>query len=651
MYIGSNFNNGFNTENINGQINVRLTPKESVFLTESINYANALVHSRNIGIIHTDTNRTVKLTPDEFIIALHSGSLPATTIVVTGSLTFNNNDINCLPSNLIIKGTLKIENCNYFTKMPLGLKVSSLSIVNCDNLTALADDIVINKELEIKNCTKFGKLQQNLTIEELAITNCDEIELSSNVKVNKKLLIVSCPKIIDLSLHCENAQYIGLSNLHNLKLDDNFFTCGTLEIYNCNINLPEDMIIGNDLILDSCNSIECLPNNIQVGGDISILNCSNIKALPSFWLTNIPHNLPFSNINNNFYGIFLENTGISAEDIDNYDQNTPYNIIVTDKLFFTRDIYELIAIWQCDADSTDEIELENIKNDDQENIRIFLCKLMETKSYENESIKKYLANKVVNILKLITTQDNLKENILLIIHDAISTCEDRVLLSLEEIEFLPLLLEAERQSITDEQGTQLKELGKQQLYANEIQVFAMIHAEKVNSGQEEIEFILSYKIQLASFFNFNFPKITMNYVRIPKLTADDIQFAKEAIETKVTDTYIEQWLNNWKPWQRHKRRWQLKKYHQLKAKRITTTELQNKGCCIISGKSIEEATDLVIYNDNIYSYKSLCQWYIRKGTDLIIPSKDIDLNNIFAVRIDESNENEFHKKAKFNDNI
>ena len=650
MNINPNINSSLNYQNTDDITKIEISSKESIFLMQSIDYANTSIQSRNIGITPTDTTKIVELTPSEFTTCLKIGNLPTTTIMVTGNLTFQNNDITYLPSNLIINGKLKIENCNNFTQMPSALTVDSLSIINCNNLIALADDTVINTNLKIKNCAKFRELQQVLTIESLSIINCAEIELSSNITVDKTLLINSCPKITDLPLSYDTAFYITLLNLNNLKLSNDFFTAGSLEIYNCNIDLPEDMVIGEDFILDSCDSVKCLPNDLTVHGDIKILNCIHIVDLPSIWFNGMPDTLPFYTDSDHHF-IALENTGISKKSIINYAWNVPHNIIITDDYLFTLSIDELVTLWVCHANSKDEIYLTNISANDQENLRDFLYKLTATTDYLKESTKNYLANRVINILKLINNDDKLRETILLIIHDAISACADRLLLSLAEIEFLPLLQQAEQQSISDKQGTLLQKLGKQQLYADEIQNFAISQAELKEKEAEELEFVLEYKIHLASYFKLNFPKITMNYSWVSELTNDDIESAKQTIETKVTDTYIKQWLNNWKPWQRHKRRWQLKPYNQLKAKRMSMTELQAKGACIISGKSIEETTDLVIYHNNIYSYKSLCKWYILKGTNPLIINDTINLNNIFAVRIDESNEDEFYKKIKLDDNI
>jgi hypothetical protein len=617
------------------------------FIDELMHDASIIEHTditdRNIDVIN---NKSIDLTPDEFIAKLNSGTLPNITIVVTGNVILENSNIYNLPGKLTITGDLIINYCNNITNMPANLNVVNLYIEKCQSLTALASDITIQNHLSITECP-IQELPDNLELQSLEITDSN-IVLKDNITIHKNLTLFGCPNVSQLPKFSDTTKNITLMYCGNISLPS-LTIKNNLTLEHCDIRtIPEQMAIGENFFITSCPYITSLPSKILISGDLKIVRCGALISLPECWFANIPQSLPF--IDKKKHSITLINSSIPEIAIKKYYfQCLPKNIHVIQEQDFSMPILttnkkleNLIAFWLQIIAKKNNINITNITVAEIKDLILFLQKLIHTRDFLNKLTRKQLATEVVNILQIINRNDEIKEDILAVINAAVTSCEDRVLLSLADIIFLPLLKQAENQSIVDATGTALKKLAKQKLYADEITQYAVayakeeIHRRNRARGRiepiEEIEFILDFKIKLGNKFDLHFTNRSMNYAGVSHLQTSDADTAYEIINAKVTEDYFNNYLQNWEPWKKHQRRWLLQEYSNLKIKPDHEVNIDEDSRCIITSASKNEITDPIIYNNTIYSYAAFCEWYINKGTNPLNPNELIDINNIFALK-------------------
>jgi hypothetical protein len=616
------------------------------FIDELMHDASIIEHTditdRNIDVIN---NKSIDLTPNEFIAKLNSGTLPNIAIIVTGKVVLEDSNIYNLPSKLTITGDLIINSCNNITNIPANLTVVNLYIEKCQNLTTLASDITIQNQLSITEC-HIKELPDNLELQSLEITDSN-IELKDNITIHKNLALFSCPNVSQLPKFSDTTENITLMYCGNISLPS-LTVKYNLTIEHCDIHtIPEGMVIGANFFLTSCPYITSLPNKILISGDLKIDRCNALISLPEYWFANIPQSLPF--IDKKQHSITLINSSIPEIAIKKYyRQYLPRNIHIVQEQDFNipitlktnKKLENLIAFWLQIIAEENNINITNITIAEIKDLLLFLQKLINTRDFLNKSTRKKLATEVVYILQLLNKDDAMREDILAVINDAVASCEDRVLLRLADIIFLPLLKQAEHQSIVDATGTSLKILAKQKLYADEITQYAIDYAEEIyrrNSSLgrtepiEEIEFILDFKVKLRDKFNLHFTNRSMNYSGISNLQSSDADTAYKIINARVTEDYFNNYLQNWEPWKKHQRRWTLKEYNSLN-KYNYKVNIDEDSYCILTSVNKKEIIDPIIYNNEIYSYAGFCEWYINTGTNPLNSNELIDINNIFALK-------------------
>ena len=594
------------------------TDNSPLVATPNMEQLNLPINTRQI----VNTNR-IEYTPSKFMELLASNKLPKKPIYVEGYIVIDNNtEITQLPENLTITGELQLNACPNIKSIPTGLR---------------------SNKLVIKSCEKLEEFAKNIEIDSLEVGSCNSLYTFGDTIVNTNILLANCDSITSLPKLSNSIQNISIFIAHKLRLPDNLQIKGALHLFACTDSdvLGENMEIGGDFIIDSAINLTKLPDKLRVGGDISISCCPNLRSLPDFWLEDIPNNLPVTP--ENHHVLSISRTAILDGEIRHYNSITPeyigvigYQVI---KVTSEYTVEDLIKSWQAFCNNKDIIEITDITATERSDLRQFLHKASETASAINENTKQYFANQIINILKLIANNKEIKQQALLIINNHVSDCADRISLAVAELDFLPLLFEAEKQAKTDKQGLALLSVAKQALYMEEIKKYAMMHAEKNEAIAEEVEFILSYLIKLSSYFSLSLTVKDMNHDGIPDITDADINKAYEAINTKVTDEYFNKWLQDWDPWQKHTRLWSLKQYAVLTRKKIAKKDIDKNAYCVISLNKLHEMQDPVYYKEQLYSYEYLCKWYIEKATNPLNSSEIINIADIHLLQIDETDEN------------
>jgi len=181
-------------------------------------------------------------------------------------------DVDFIPDNLTVQGSLILTNCKKIHKLPKGLKIQFALILIKTNISELPDDLRIKGNLDISN-TQIYEFKRNPSEGKVIIQNTKIKYLADNLTF--KSLVLKGNSFIEIP--------------ENLTVDLD------LSIVDSAIKtFPSSMKVGRDLDIRG-SSIEYLPDYYTVPGFLNLYRCKKIKTLPE--------NLTVDSL-------YIENTGI-----------------------------------------------------------------------------------------------------------------------------------------------------------------------------------------------------------------------------------------------------------------------------------------------------------------------------------------------------
>ncbi|MCP5505930.1 MAG: hypothetical protein H7A38_03485 [Chlamydiales bacterium] len=121
-----------------------------------------------------------------------------------------------------------------------------------------------------------------------------------------------------------------------------------------------------------------------------------------------------------------------------------------------------------------------------------------------------LVLRVREIFILLENKPALKEKAATIIHNGLSTCDDRIILALDDLETMQILQKAEDEEITEES---LKEIGKSFFFLERVDAKAKEHM-KTLTWVDEIEVQLALRLSLVDHFKLPFSIIVACSLKI-----------------------------------------------------------------------------------------------------------------------------------------
>ena len=232
------------------------------------------------------------------------------------------------------------------------------------------------------------------------------------------------------------------------------------------------------------NPLTSLPDSVASMKNLRVLSCNycGLKEVPG-WVANLS-NLSYLNLNNNCLTTLPSSMGgihslRTLKLVDNNLENLPstfqslgkshschiylsknpvplteqkklhetcgagrLHIFCVPNLSFDEadsvGVNELAAHWFALADSSlsDSVRqmLRNLYQDQAETLRIHLCKLVATKDYGDPEQCVGLARRVADVLSEMAADDEVKNACMAASHEAVSSCADRAMLGLNEME-------------------------------------------------------------------------------------------------------------------------------------------------------------------------------------------------------------------------
>lgn len=397
-----------------------------------------------------------------------------------------------------------------------------------------------------------------------------------------------------LNLFCSSKTFLPT----NLHVEGNLCIAGS-DI----TSLPEGLYVGGMLDIGH-TKITCLPENIYIGGCL-VLDHSSLTALPN-WITSLGKTK-----DGTVRTVDIKNTSLS-EDILERLRSTQI-----DGMQFICDnpspprpeinflsLEKAIIFWNKEANTETCNTLTLTHELDLVQFCSFLARLTATADYKNVQTRHVLAKRVVAMLNIIAMNNKLCETACTLVHEGISSCDDRIISALQEIELVIMLHEIESTRHTEED---LRKLGKSFLLLQMVHEKACEHKQKF-PWVDEVEVYLAFELGLSARFSLPVQTENMIFRRCAQISDKKIQEIGDELELLCTAQVLEIFLLKWSPWLTFQRR----QTFIVSYEEITSTNIvcDNETICPITN---DHPLQPVFLDGVIFEYKALIECYFKTG--------------------------------------
>ena len=571
--------------------------------------------------------------------------------------------LTALPENLSVTGTLRLSGCTGLTALPEHLSVGGyLELRGCTGLTALSEHLCVGRYLDLEGCTGLTALPEHLSVGSyLELRGCTGLTaLPENLSVTGTLRLSGCtgltalPENLSVTGDLDLKDCTGLTALPenlsvrgNLRLSDctgltalpeNLSVGGDLNLSDCTglTALPENLSMGGDLNLSDCTGLTALPENLSVGGDLRLSDCTGLTALPN-WITTLGETTE-----GNIRKVYLQNTGLSDTLIDRLRGVESPGM----QFYFSRsagqpeqqfsNVVEGLTFWRQLASADSEIPELSLMHDQATHLVRYLGRLTSTADYQNQATRPVLAQRVMAITALLTGSDRIRDEAMDHIHHALTSCDDRIILALDDLDTMQLLDSAERKAFAGN-ADELRELGLQMMRLDEVKRIARDHM-KTLKWVDEIEVELAFQIGVRQQLALPGSTQHMIFRRCANVSDQDIANAVNQVNTHCSDDNLQAYLAQWDPWQKYLRRQEVPTFDQLPQKTVDRIE----DCAI----SAEKTPKMVALGDDHLDYDALVRAVVEYGKNPLTNSP-MDWSNVF--RLTEEDSPSSLKQIKLND--
>ena len=486
-------------------------------------------------------------------------------------------------------GDLSLDGCTALTALPENFSVGGdLSLDGCTALTALPENLSVGGDLSLDGCTALTALPENFSVGgDLSLDGCTALTaLPENLSVGGDLSLDGCTGLTALPENLSVEGYLSLDGCTGLTA------------------LPENLSVEGFLSLDGCTGLTALPENLSVGGILYLNGCTGLTALPN-WITTMGLTSQGS-----IRSVYLENSGLSDALIDRMRTIRTPNM----QFHFSRsagqpeqqfsDLEQGFAFWRRLASSNSEIPELDLRHDQADDLVHYLGRLTGTADYQNQTSRPVLAQRVMAVMSLLAGNDRVRETALRHIHDALSSCDDRIILALDDLETLQLLTSAETLAFENRDPRELKALGLQMMRLDAVKRFARDHM-KTLSWVDAIEVELAFQIGVRQQLDLPGSTQHMIFRGCAHVSDQDIANAVQHVNTHCSETQLEVYLAQWAPWQKFQRLLAAPSFDQL----ASTTVASIDDCFYCRKKT----NKMVMLSDIHLDYDALVKAYLENG--------------------------------------
>ena len=547
-----------------------------------------------------------------------------------------------LPEHLSVRGDLRLSGCTGLTALPEHFSVGGyLDLEGCTGLTALPEHLSVGGYLDLRDCTGLTALPENLSVTgNLDLRGCTGLTaLPEHLSVGGYLDLEGCTGLTALSEHLSVGRYLDLEGCTGLTALPEHLSVGRyLDLRDCTglTALPEHLSVTGNLDLRGCTGLTALPEHLSVGRYLDLSGCTGLTALPN-WITTLGETTE-GNIRN----VYLQNTGLSDTLIDHLREAEPPGM----QFHFSRsagqpeqqfsNVVEGLTFWRQLASADSEIPELSLMHDQATDLVRYLGRLTSTADYQNQAIRPVLAQRVMAITALLTGSDRIRNEAMDHIHHALTSCDDRIILALDDLDTMQLLDSAERKAFAGN-ADELRELGLQMMRLDEVKRIARDHM-KTLKWVDEIEVELAFQIGVRQQLALPGSTQHMIFRRCANVSDQDIANAVNQVNTHCSDDNLQAYLAQWDPWQKYLRRQEVPTFDQLPQKTVDRIE----DCAI----SAEKTPKMVALGDDHLDYDALVRAVVEYGKNPLTNSP-MDWSNVF--RLTEEDSPSSLKRIKLND--
>ena len=550
--------------------------------------------------------------------------------------------LTALPEHLSVTGGLDLRDCTGLTALPEHFSVrGDLNLSDCTGLTALPEHLSVTGGLDLEGCTGLTALPEHLSVGRyLDLRGCTGLTaLPEHLSVGRYLDLRGCTGLTALPEHLSVGRYLALKGCTGLTaLPENLSVGGDLDLEGCTglTALPEHLSVGHCLDLRGCTGLTALPEHLSVRGDLDLRGFTGLTALPN-WITTLGETTE-----GNTRNVYLQNTGLSDTLIDSLREVEPPGM----QFHFSRsagqpeqqfsNVVEGLTFWRQLASADSEIPELSLMHDQATDLVRYLGRLTSTADYQNQATRPVLAQRVMAITALLTGSDRIRNEAMDHIHHALASCDDRIILALDDLDTMQLLDSAERKAFAGN-ADELRELGLQMMRLDEVKRIARDHM-KTLKWVDEIEVELAFQIGVRQQLALPGSTQHMIFRRCANVSDQDIANAVNQVNTHCSDDNLQAYLAQWDPWQKYLRRQEVPTFDQLPQKTVDRIE----DCAISAAKTPK----MVALGDDHLDYDALVRAVVEYGKNPLTNSP-MDWSNVF--RLTEEDSPSSLKRIKLND--
>ncbi|WP_163373204.1 NEL-type E3 ubiquitin ligase domain-containing protein [Endozoicomonas acroporae] len=504
--------------------------------------------------------------------------------------------LRALPENLTVGLSAELNECHSLETLPTNFFVGENLLLNgCSGLKYLPDDLIVRRSLFLNDCYNLQKLPENLSVlATLSLINCTSLrELPNGMNIPENLYLKGCT----------NLEWLP----QTLKVGRNLILEGCTELRIASDTLLE---IGGNLILKDCTNLRELPARIKLGGDLDLSGCVSLTALPH-WITELGWRTDGQELR--LRKVYLENTGLPAALLAQLEHEQPEGMQfyvaesqgVPARTFNTFE--EAFTFWANLAQSHSPTPILDLRPDQEQSLTYYLQRLTGTADYQNRVTQRILAQRVLGVMSLLSGNQEIQENALMRIHHATSTCDDRVILALDDLETLELSRSAETMAMhPDSDPTELRALGRQMMILEAVKEIARRHI-NIMYFVSPIEVELAYQIGLRKRFNLPGATQDMLFRACSRVSQWHINQAAMEIEQHCSEDALEGFLRTWEPWQKYLRSLSVPAFEQLQPRVVA--RIRECPFCL------DKTDQMVVFDDDHYDYHSLRRAFLENSKD------------------------------------
>ena len=374
-----------------------------------------------------------------------------------------------------------------------------------------------------------------------------------------------------------------------------------------------------------CPRLRSLSGIITPGAHLQFWGCSQLTALPD-WITS----LGTTSSGTTRY-VCLANNGLSGALLDRiYSAGAPgmFFSIITDTSSEQpqqrfNNFQMAFAFWQELATTDVEIPAVTLLAHQSYDLVTFLERLTKTADYENTVSRPVVAQRIIHALLSVLGNEQIQDEALAIIHDVISSCGDRVILALDDLEVLKLNDAAITMAIKQKDPSELIALGEKMKRMEEVKHIARKHVTK-HPLVDEVEVQLAYQIAIRKHLKLPGATEHMLYRPCAQISQQDIDEALVQLQSNCGEEQLQDFLKVWCPWQIYQRHLNIPPFARLQQQTVDQIEE-----CPID-RSIND--EMVMLDNTHITYRALCKTYELTGNN---PLTNTPLDWHTVVRLSE----------------